>query len=108
MGYALRRRGSEVEPNAVCGGVRQRSGGTAEHLRGGEGSGGGVGEGSALERSEGAPREGGAPSEPSHTLGAGAADGVRLWGEIDGCGEEFGASEVLADHEDHVGGGDQD
>ena len=41
-------------------------------------------------------------------LGAGAADGVRLRGEIDGCGEEFGASEVLADHEDHVGGGDQD
>ena len=81
-----------------------RSGGALEHLRGGEGSGGGVGEGGALERSEGAPREGGAPS---HTLGAGAADGVRLWGEIDGCGEEFGASEVLADHED-VGGGDRD
>ena len=55
MGYALRRRGSEVEPNAVCGGVRQRSGGTAEHLRSGKGSSGGVGEGSALERSEGAP-----------------------------------------------------
>ena len=28
---------------------------------------------------------------------------MRLWGEVDGCGEEFGAGEVLADHEDAGG-----
>ena len=108
MGDALRRGGSEVEPDAVGGGVWQRSGGAPEHLCGSEGARGGVGEGGAPERGEGAPREGSASREPCQALGAGTADGVRLRGEIDRRGEELRASEVLADHEDHVGGGDED
>ena len=47
-------------------------------------------------------------SEAVRRSTSGAADRARLRGKVDGRSEEFGPGEILADHEDHVGGGNED
>ena len=44
----------------------------------------------------------------TQALRAGAADRARLWGKVDGRSEELDSGEILADREDHVGGGNED
>ena len=66
-----------------------------------------VGARGTLERRGGAPRGGGASGAPRQALGAGAADRVRYGCKVDRSREEFGSGEILASHEDHVGGGNE-
>ena len=116
-GPRLRGGGAEVELGAVGGGVcsaRWLGHGTfpwwrrRERRRRSEGyPGAGVGARGTLERREGAPRGGGASGAPRQALGAGAADRVRYGCKVDRSREEFGSGEILASHEDHVGGGNE-
>ena len=46
-------------------------------------------------------------ARPRQALGAGAADRVRYGCKVDRSREEFGSGEILASHEDHVGGGNE-